>query len=174
MRKHFIAALVIIIFLLFWHLAQAGEPKKENLTSKRLAITALLVNNACEGAEQGNNWANGNSKWSWYNKDTAHAFYFTKRGAQVVSVLAAANWHPKQKLFGWKTANQFIYITALQSFTLNRFMRKVQSGNWFPDEKEHSWYLDFGWLRLEVQGRNEQQYFLLGIGVIGLLIDSFF
>ena len=162
---------IILALLLSAALVCGQENHKENLTAKRLAVLSLLINNACEGAEQWNNWVHDDSKWDWYNKKTEHAFYFTKRGAQVVSVLAAANWHPRQKLLSWRTANQFVYITALQSWTLNRTMRKVQTGNWLPDEREHSWYLDFGWLRLEIRGRNEQQWALLGLGLAGLAID---
>ena len=167
-----VAAMAAAILLMSWTAANADEPKKENLFAKYFFTAALPFSNFCEGLDQAWFFNGEASNWSGYSKANSHAWYFARRSSQVLSVLAASQWHPKSKLISGRMLFRYSYLTCLQSWALNRGLRLVQTGQLFPPERGHAWYIDFGWLRLEVQGQDWIQWGSLGYGVLGVIIDE--
>jgi len=152
--------------------AQNKQTHNENYFAKYAAITMLAGSNFCEGLDQAWFFNGEKSYWKGYTKGTSHAWYFARRSMQVGSVLMAASWHPKQKLFSKRTFFQYAYITCIQSWTLNRGLRLVQTGELFPHERGHAWYIDFGWIRLSIQSQDWMQWTSLGLGVAGLVAEN--
>ena len=164
---------VIVCLLAGVIIAQANTPKRENLSDKYMAGIFGLVVGFEEGCEQGYNLLDENSKWPGFNKDNSHLHYGLRRASMVGAGLLAASWHPKQKFLSSRTAVQWFSYWTMYSFVHNRGLRLVQTGRAFPiNELGHSFYFDIGFIRMEVKMRNEIQWTMLGIGILGLTIDA--
>ena len=170
--------LVTILAALVLYTGSAfGQEKKkalrpENYFLKYTAASLGLFVAFSEGCEQGYFFEDEQSKWPHYTKDTSHLWFGARRTAMIGAAFCAAGWHPKQKLFSGRTAVQYISFWCLYSWTMNRGLRVVQTGELFPPEKGHSWYIDLGFFRFDVQSEDWMQWATLGVGTAGLLIDA--
>jgi hypothetical protein len=160
-----------IISIILILATQLFSQPHENKASKYFAGVSGLFVAFSEGAEQGYFFQQEKSNWQPYNKGSAHLWWGARRVAMVGTGLLIANWHPQQQLCSWKTLNQYISYSLLYSWTMNRGLRLVQTGKMFPSEKGHSWYIDAGFIRMEVKSQNWMQWTLLGVGTVGLILD---
>lgn len=165
----YIKVITLILILLYFTVPVTA---KENLGAKYAALLFGGVTFFEMGAEQGYWMTDKQSKWPAYSEDTAHAHWFLQRGSMVGAGLLAAHWHPDQKFISWRTLNQFIGTSCLYSWMHNRGLRLVQTGELFPPEKGHKFYIDFGFIRIEVNSSDELQWGMLGVGLGLLLIDA--
>ncbi len=164
---------IIVCLLAGVIIARAETPRQENLSAKYMAGIFGLVVGFEEGAEQGFNFLDEHSNWPGFTKDNSHLHYGLRRASMVGAGLLAANWHPKQRFLSSRTAMQWFSYWTLYSFIHNRGLRLVQTGRAFPiNEFGHSFYFDIGFIRVEVKMRNEIQWGMLGVGIIGLTIDA--
>jgi len=162
----------ILLILLLASLALAET--KENKTMKYFAGISGLFVAFEEGAEQGYFFQGENSHWQGYTKANAHLHWGARRAAMVGTGLLISQWHPRQKFLSWRTANQYVSYWFLYSWAMNRGLRLVQTGKPFPPEKGHAWYIDMGFLRVEVKAQDWMQWGILGIGAVGMALDAIF
>ena len=148
------------------------EPRPENYFLKYSAASLGLFVAFAEGCDQAYFYKGEHSDWEYYTKDSSHLWFIGRRTAMVGAALCAAGWHPKQRLFSDRTTLQYISYSCLYSWALNRGLRVVQTGEFFPPEKGHSWYIDLGVLRLKVDSEDWMQWAALGVGTAGLLVDA--
>jgi len=174
MKKNLIAISWLLIWILTsYKIANSAEPREENLYAKYMAGVFGLVVGFEEGCEQGFNFLGENSKWFGFNKDNSHLHYGLRRASMVGAGLLAASWHPKQRFLSGRTAVQWFSYWTFYSFVHNRGLRLVQTGRAFPiNELGHSFYFDIGFIRVEVKMRNELQWGMLGVGLVGLALDA--
>jgi len=174
MKKNlFVAIWLVSCVLLGCTVARCETPKKENLSAKYMAGLFGLVVGFEEGCEQGYFFLDESSKWAGLTKDNSHLHYGLRRTSMVGAGLLVSQWHPKQRFLSGRTAVQWFSYWTLYSFVHNRGLRLVQTGRAFPiNEFGHSFYFDIGFIRVEVKMRNEIQWGMLGMGVIGLAIDA--
>lgn len=148
------------------------EPRPENYPLKYTAATLGLFVAFAEGCEQSYFFLGEDSNWEYYTKDTSHLWFSARRAATIGAAFCAAGWHPKQKLLSKRTAVQYISYSCLYSWALNRGLRVVHTGELFPPEKGHSWYIDLGFFRFELDSEEWMQWVTLGVGTTGLLVDA--
>jgi len=160
------------IVLLSFLLIASGINAQENLCAKYTALLFGGVTFFEMGAEQGFWMTDKQSKWPAYSEDTMHAHWFLQRGSMVSAGLLMAHWYPKQQLISLKTLNQFIGVSCLYSWMHNRGLRLVQTGELFPPEKGHKFYIDFGFIRIEVNSSDTLQWGMLGAGLVLLTLDA--
>jgi hypothetical protein len=170
--------LVTILAALVLYTGSAfGQEKKiqlrpENYFLKYTAASLGLFVAFSEGCEQGYFFQDRHSKWPHYTKDNSHVWFGARRVSMVGAGFCAAGWHPKQKFLSVRTAMQYISYCAMYSWTMNRGLRIVQTGELFPREKGHDWYVDLGFFRFDVKSEEWMQWTTLGVGAAGLLIDA--
>lgn len=160
----------IIFIMLITSLA--FSQKQENLTAKYMTMILANITFFEMGAEQGYWMTEKHSKWPAYSPETAHAHWFLQRASMVSAGMLAAHWHPQQRFLSGRTLVQFIGTSCMLSWVHNRGLRLVQTGELFPPERGHSFYIDFGFIRIEVKSTDELQWGMLGAGVALLTLDT--
>ena len=148
------------------------EVRGESHLLKYSAATLGQLVAFSEGCDQGYFYEDEHSKWPNYTKESSHVWFAARRSAMVGAGFCAAGWHPQQKFFGARTFVQYVSYSCLYSWTMNRGLRVVQTGEFFPPETGHSWYIDLGFFRFDVESEDWMQWATLGVAATGLAVDA--
>jgi hypothetical protein len=176
-KTDLIALLVIAICLapmILPNVCKADPSQRESLITKYASLGLKMWAFGQIGADDAYyRWTDENSKWPIYNKDTWHFWSWSGRFSMVgASILDGFYWHPQQSLLSPRSVVYGLGTVFICTWTHNRFCRLVQTGQMFPPEKGHGFFLKWKWINLEIKSSDELQWGMFSAGIVLLTIDA--